>query len=115
MSIEKFPIGTDLTVKKEHKLKGFTDNEDIIQVKEGDRVLITKSGLKYLTGAAKGNLTINEHLIDRTNYDIDNITLRITEAIIAFLGEDFKEFMDWHDIKKQELFDEILNELDYFI
>lgn len=115
MSSEKFKIGTDLTVETDHELKGFFDYEDVIQVKKGDRILVTKSGFNYLTGDANGNMTLSENLIDKTQFDIDNITLRVTDAVISFLGEDFENFMDWHGIKKKELFNEILEELDYFI
>lgn len=115
MSNEKFPIGAELTVQKDHELKGFTDDQDTIQVKKGDKILVTRRGFEYMTGNAKGNITLNDDLINESEYDVDNITLRITDTIINFLGEDFKEFMEWHDIQKEELAEEILNELDYFI
>lgn len=112
---EKFPIGSELIAQKDYELKGFSNDEDAIQVKKGDKILVTRRGLEYITGAAIGNLTLNENLIDKTAYDTDNIALRITDTIISFLGEDFKEFIEWHGIEKQELIEEILNELDYFI
>ncbi|MEG2786453.1 MAG: hypothetical protein RR942_01440 [Romboutsia sp.] len=115
MSREKYPIGTELITQKDYELKGFSDDKDVVQVKKGDKILVTNRGLEYITGNAVGNITLNEDIIDKTKYDTDNITLRITDTIISFLGDDFKDFMEWHSIKKQELMEEVLNELDYFI
>lgn len=113
MSDNKFPIGTDLTVDKDYKLKGF-DNS-ITQVKEGDRILVTRTGLLYLTGDARGNYTISENLINKTQYDVQNISFRVVESIISSLGDDFKEFMEEMGITKEELIETVYEELDYFI
>lgn len=113
MSDNKFPIGTDLTVDKDYKLKGFDNN--IIQVKEGDRILVTRTGLLYLTGDARGNYTISENLINKTQYDVQNISFRVVESIISSLGDDFKEFIEEMGITKEELIETVYEELDYFI
>ena len=113
MSDNKFPIGTDLTVDQNYELKGF-DNS-VIQVKKGDRILVTRTGLLYLTGDARENYTISENLIDKTQYDVQNISYRIVEAIISSLGDDFKDFMYEMDIDKKDLIETVYEELDYFI
>lgn len=110
---KKFPIGTDLTVDQDYELKGF-DNS-VTQVKEGDRILVTRTGLLYLTGNARGNYTISENLIDKTQYDVQNISFRVVESIISSLGDDFKDFIYEMEINKEELIETVYEELDYFI
>ncbi|EGT3606866.1 hypothetical protein ACSW9O_15845 (plasmid) [Clostridium perfringens] len=113
MSDNKFPIGADLTVDQAYELKGF--DSSITQVKKGDRILVTRTGLLYLTGDARGNYTISENLIDKTQYDVQNISYRIVESIISSLGDDFKDFMYEMDIDKKDLIETVYEELDYFI
>lgn len=113
MSDNKFPIGTDLTVDQNYELKGF-DNS-VTQVKKGDRILITRTGLLYLTGDARGNYTISENLIDKTQYDVQNISFRVAETIMSVLGCDFENFIYEMGITKEELIETVYEELDYFI
>ena len=113
MSDNKFPIGTDLTVDQDYELKGF--NDDITQVRKGDRILVTRTGLLYLTGDARGDYTISENLIDKTQYDVQNISFRVVESIISSLGDDFKKFIEERGITKEELIETVYEELDYFI
>ncbi|EPB8173098.1 hypothetical protein ACRTAL_002273 [Clostridium perfringens] len=113
MSDNKFPIGTDLTADQDYELKGF--NDDITQVKKGDRILVTRTGLLYLTGDARGNYTISENLINKTQYDVQNISFRVVESVISSLGDDFKEFIEEMGITKEELIETVYEELDYFI
>ncbi|MBO3356216.1 hypothetical protein [Clostridium perfringens] len=113
MSDNKFPIGTDLTVDQDYELKGF--NDDITQVRKGDRILVTRTGLLYLTGDARGDYTISENLIDKTQYDVQNISFRVVESIISSLGDDFKNFIEERGITKEELIETVYEELDYFI
>jgi hypothetical protein len=112
-SNQKFPIGTDLTVENDYKLKGFDDS--VIQVKKGDQILVTRNGLLYLTGNASGNWTISENLIDKSQYDVQNISFRVVESIISSLGDDFKDFIEEMGITKEELIETVYEELDYFI
>ncbi|MGL6184730.1 MAG: hypothetical protein ACRC1T_05060 [Clostridium chrysemydis] len=113
MNHNKFPIGTDLTVQEDYKLKDFNNN--VTQVRKGDRILVTKDNLKYLTGDARGKFSYDLDLIDKEQYDVQNISSRIVEVVMSSLGYDFEELMEERDITKEELIEDVFEELDYFI
>lgn len=107
-------IGQEIKITESRKLESICGGQ-ILNVKEGDKALITKYGVKYLTGEARGKIIFNneEKVI---NYDVENIAKRIADNLYYDLGHcDFEDYLEEIDLTLNDVINSILEELEQFI
>lgn len=97
-------IGQEIEFKNDFKIETVL-SKTILQVKEGDKALVTKRGLKILTGEAKGKITAFAKNDKVAGVDYENIANIIFRRLIN--AYDLDEFMDYEGIKESEMIDEI--------
>ncbi|NFT08117.1 hypothetical protein FDF26_13795 [Clostridium botulinum] len=104
-------IGQEFKVTEPVKLQ-MLGGENILNVKVGDRGVVTKFGVKYLTGEARGKIVFDdtEKVIE---YDVENISKRIVKSIIN--RYEFKEFLEDIEVSEKDLIDNALEELSEYI
>lgn len=97
-------IGEEVTFKNDFKIETML-SKTVLQVKENDKALVTKNGLKILTGEAKGKIT--GFAEDDKVYGVDyrNIAKMIFNRIDVLFG--LEEYWDYEGIKESEVIDEI--------
>ena len=107
-------IGQEIKITEPRKLETICGGQ-IINVKEGDKALITKQGIKYLTGEARGKIVFsNEERV--ASYDVENIAKRIAENLVYDLGQyEFKDYIEEMDLTLKDVINSILEELEEFI
>ena len=88
--------------------------EEVIEVKAGDRAIITKMGVKYITGDARNKINMSNKL-DVKGYDVDNICKRVTKALIDNFSDVFEEYMEDYEVTKKDLEEIVYDELSEFI
>ncbi|MFR2889142.1 MAG: hypothetical protein ACLTDM_13215 [Clostridium butyricum] len=107
-------IGQEITITEPRQLESLS-GEKIFNVKEGDKALMTKHGVKYLTGEARGKIVFNseEKVI---NYDVENIAKRVADNLFYDLGHcDFEDYLEEIDLTLNDVINSILEELEQFI
>nr|WP_295684579.1 hypothetical protein [uncultured Lachnoclostridium sp.] len=107
-------IGQEIKITESRKLESICGGQ-ILNVKEGDKALITKYGVKYLTGEARGKIVFdNEEKV--ISYDVENIAKRIAKNLVYDLGQyEFEDYLEEMDLTLKNLIDSILEELEEFI
>ncbi|MDU4954011.1 MAG: hypothetical protein E6X21_17005 [Clostridium sp.] len=113
MKNEILKIGQERIIKIPITIKGVLSEENI-EIKPGDRVLIMKNGLKFLTGNARGKQTFEERE-EKLDFDIENISKRILESIKYSIGSEFEELLEGLEIKESMIIEYIEEELENFI
>ena len=90
-------IGEEIIIQEDKQIKTILTNK-VLNVKRGDKALITKEGITYLTGEARGK---TEFVNNPENilYDIDNISKIIVRALMSRF-EELEDYMNDYDIKK---------------
>ena len=106
-------IGQEITIKENSFIQA-TFGKEVIEVKTGDKAIITKKGIKYITGDARNKINIYDKL-DIKGYDIDNICKRIVNALKNNLGYDFEEYLEDSDLSTQDLENIVWDELSEYI
>ena len=105
-------IGEEIIIQEDKQIKtAFTDK--VLNVKIGDKAIVTKDGITYLTGEARGK---TEFVNNPKNilYDIDNISKIIVKALINRF-EELEDYMSDYNIQKRELYECVGDELEKFI
>lgn len=107
-------IGQEITIIEPRQLESIC-GEKTFNVKEGDKALITKRGVKYLTGEARGKIVFdNEEKV--ISYDVENIAKRIAKNLSYDLGQcEFEDYLEEMDLTLKDVIDSILEELEEFI
>lgn len=107
-------IGQEIKITESRQLETLGGGK-IVNVKEGDKALVIKNGIKYLTGEARGKIVFdNEERV--ISYDVDNIAKRIAKNLIYDLGHyEFEEYLEDNDLTLQNVINSILEELEEFI
>lgn len=107
-------IGQEIKITESRQLESIGGGQ-IFNVKEGDKALITKSGIKYLTGEARGKIVFgNEEKVN--SYDVENIAQRIAKNLVYTLGNyQFKEYLEDIDLTLKDVTNSILEELEEFL
>lgn len=113
MKNEALKIGQERIIKKPLIIKGILSEENI-EVKPGDKMLIIKNGLKFLTGNARGKQTF-EKREEKLDFDVENISKRILESIKYSIGSEFEELLEDLDVKESMIIEYIEEELENFI
>ena len=105
-------IGEEIIIQEDKQIKTILTDK-VLNVKRGDKALITKEGITYLTGEARGK---TEFVNNPENilYDIDNISKIIVRALMSRF-EELEDYMNDYDIKKSELYECVGDELEKFI
>lgn len=107
-------IGQEIKITESRKLESICGGQ-ILNVKEGDKALITKHGVKYLTGEARGKIVFdNEEKV--ISYDVENIAKRIAKNLSYDLGQcEFEDYLEEMDLTLKDVIDSILEELEEFL
>ena len=107
-------IGQEIEIKEPRKLETICGGQ-IINVKAGDRALITKRGVKYLTGEARGKIVFDKEEKE-ISYDVENIAKRIAKNLAYDLGQyEFKDYLEEMNLSLEDVINSILEELEEFI
>lgn len=106
-------IGQEIIIKENATL-GTVLSENIIEVKIGDKAIVTKLGIKYLTGEASGKIKI-DNKEDVVTYDVDNISKRIARSIERDFGCDLDSYMEDNEVTIKNLIEIIWDELSEYI
>lgn len=106
-------IGQEITIKENIFIQTPL-GEEVIEVKAGDRAIITKMGVKYITGNAKGKINISDKSKIK-GYDVDNISKRVTKALIDNFPGMFEEYMEDYEVTKKDLEEIVYDELKEYI
>ena len=106
-------IGQEITIKENSFIQA-TFGEEVIEVKTGDKAIITKMGIKYITGDARNKINMSNKL-DIKGYDIDNICKRIVKALINNSSDMFEEYMEDYEVTKKDLEEIVYDELKEYI
>lgn len=104
--MSKLKLGQIITIDKDHDIESIITNTKI-QVKAGDKAVVTKQGIKYLTGQAKGMVNLSD--IDTGGIDFDSIAKLVYRRLS--LNHDLDTFIDDYDIDKDYLLDDIADVL----
>ena len=107
-------IGDEIFAKEKGYLSSVV-GDNVITINPGDKAVVTKTGVKYLTGDARGKYVYKDMRKENLLYNTDNIARRVADNIINSFGYDFKESLEELGISKEDLIDVILEELDEFI
>ena len=112
--MEKYKIGQEIIIDKDKKIESVLGNT-VIDVKKGDKALITRNSIKFLTGEARGKIMLLEkEKIE--GFDMDNIIKRIAKNVYYELGQYvFDEFLEEMDLSLKDVEDSIYEELSQFI
>ena len=97
-------IGQEVEFKKDFKIETLVTGTKL-QVKEGDRALVTSQGFKILTGEAKGKINAFNGGDKTEGYDYENIAKMIYKRINGVYG--IENFLDDEDISFKEFLEEI--------
>lgn len=97
-------IGQEIKFKNDFKIETLLTNTKL-QVKEGDNALVTKNGLKILTGEARGKITNFQESEQIKGYDHENISKMILQRLNNVFG--LEEFAQDEDVDFSEMIDEI--------
>lgn len=97
-------IGQEVEFKKDFKIETLITGTKL-QVREGDRALVTGQGFKILTGEAKGKINAF-NVGDKTEgYDYENISKIIMKRLNLEFG--LENFLEDEEINNAEIIDEI--------
>lgn len=108
-------IGQEIIIKEPTQIKSFM-GEQVFNIKEGDRALVTKSGLKFLSGEAKRKTLLNEEASKATGYDRNNIAEIIVKAIMSEIGRyEFEEMLEEREMRVDDIIDTVAYKLSDFI
>lgn len=96
-------IGQEVKFKNDFKIETMI-SKTVLHVKEGDKAIATKNGLKILTGEARGKIT---DYIDEQPKGFDY--MNISKMIIQRLNNVFnlEEFAYYEEIRFSEMVDEV--------
>lgn len=97
-------IGQEVEFKTDFKIKTALTGK-VLEVKQGDKAIATRTGFKILTGEGKGKITNYQEGQQIKGYDYRNISNLIFDRLNCVYG--LEEFMDCEDIKESEMIDEI--------
>lgn len=106
-------IGQEITIKED---KFIIDplSEEVIEINAKDKAIVTKIGVMYLNGNAKGKINISDK--SKINgYDVDNISKRVIKALIDNLSDVFEEYMEDYDVTQKDLEEIVYDELKEYI
>lgn len=105
-------IGEEIIIQEDKQIKTVLTDK-VLNVKKGDKALVTKEGIVYLTGEARGKTEFvnNQETI---LYDIDNISKIIVRTLINRC-EALEDYMADYGIEKCELYECVGDELEKFI
>ncbi len=96
-------IGQEVKFKNDFKIKAMISGK-VLHVKEGDKAIATKNGLKILTGEARGKIT--EYIDEQPKgFDYMNISKMIFDRLDAVFGLEL--FLDDEAIDSKEFIEEI--------
>ncbi len=84
-------IGQEIEFKKDFKIETIITGTKL-QVKEGDRALVTKSGFKILTGEASGKINAFNGGDKTEGYDYTNIAKLIFKRLNGVF--DIEDYLD---------------------
>ena len=105
-------IGEEIIIQEDKQIKTVLADK-VLNVKRGDKALVTKDGITYLTGEARGKTEFVNNL-ENILYDIDNISKIIVRALMSRF-EELEDYMNDYDIEKSELYECVGDELEKFI
>lgn len=98
-------IGQEVKFKNDFKIKEMISGK-VLHVKEGDKAIATKNGLKILTGEARGKIT--EYIDEQPKgFDYMNISKMIFDRLDVVFGLEL--FLDDEAIDSKEFIEEIEN------
>lgn len=108
-------IGQEIIINESTQVKSLV-GEQTFNIKEGDRALVTKSGLKFLTGEVKGKTILNEEASKATEYDRYNIAEIVVKAIMREVGQyEFQDLLDETELRVDDIINEVAYKLSDFI
>ena len=105
-------IGQEITIKENKFIVGL--NDEVIEIKANDKAIITKYGVRYLDGYAKGKINISDKSKIK-GYDVDNISKRIVNTLIDNFSYMFEEYMEDYDVNRKDLEEIVHDELNEYI
>lgn len=101
-------IGEKIKFKEDFEIKTIV-SEKKLQVKKGDKCIVTKDGLKVLNGEARGKI-LNFHKSDKVEgYDYENIADMIFNRLNAMFGLDM--YLDEEELERHDFVEEIADVL----
>lgn len=107
-------IGEEIRVSEPSQLKTIL-GEKTFNIKEGDKYLVTKSGIRYLTGEARGKMVFINNK-NEVSYDVDNIAKRIATKLANDLGQSyFYDYLEDIDLTLDDVTNFIMEELEEYI
>lgn len=99
--MNKYKLGDVITIDKNHTIQSFGGKE--LNVDKGDKAIVTSTGLKYITGEAKGKIVLLDGDIKGCNYD--NIANLIYQRLS--LNYDLDSYIDDNDLNMLDVVDDI--------
>lgn len=97
-------LGQEITFKNDFKIETLITNTKL-QVKEGDKGIATRTGLKIINGEGRGKITNYQEGEHIRGYDHRNISKMILRRLNGVFN--LEEFMDYEEISFSEMIDEI--------
>lgn len=97
-------IGQEIIFKNDFKIKTIV-KENVLQVKQGDKAIATRTGLKILNGEGRGKITNYQEGEHIRGYDHKNISKMILRRLNGVFN--LEEFTEYEGISFSEMIDEI--------
>lgn len=97
-------IGQEVEFKNDFKIETYLTGTKL-QVKSGDKALVTNMGLKILTGEARGKITNFADNTELKGYDYENISKLIYRRLDNYF--DLGELLENDDIDSSRFREEI--------
>lgn len=97
-------IGQEVKFKNDFMIETII-NKVGLQVKEGDKALVTKNGLKILNGEARGKITSFQEGEQIKGYDYSNIAKIIFRRLNGVFA--IENYLDDEEISVEEFLEEI--------
>lgn len=100
----KLKIGQEVEFIENFEIETYI-NKTKLQVKKGDKALVTKCGFKILTGECRGKITSFVGNGEPKGFDYENISKLILNRLNSVFG--LESYMDDEEIEPKEFLDEI--------
>lgn len=97
-------IGQEVEFKNDFKIETLITGTKL-QVKKGDKALVTSRGFKILTGEARGKINAFNERDETNGYDYENISKVIFKRLNAVYG--LEMYLEDEEINKKEFIEEI--------
>lgn len=108
-------IGEEMIISEPKQLKTILGDK-VLNIKKGDKAVVVKGGIRYLTGEARGKIDLSDKESIEDDYDTLNIAKRLTYVLTRELDQfELKEYLDDIGLTMRDLIETVQHELEYYI